>query len=202
MMLSLVVVPVQAQQTATAETADRLGTLLRTSTLEFLNDRPFEIHLDFQLYDLAGNPTEKGTLVQRWGDLADTGVTVQAPSFRGSMSDRTVSSDLREKFLLNQIRMAIVRPFGYGNHSKGYSLLSEHGPEDATGLDCFALSSASAPLSNHAGYCADANSNIAEMYGDDTYSGNIIFIFFFIMTVKIFLNLSEKSNNDNNNLKS
>ena len=87
--------------------------ILSASTLELSDSQPFVLRVEYQLYDLEGNPGAKGQAQEFWTRNEGELVGVQSSSLEiggGPLVDAYEAAD-RESYLVRQAMNAIVRPF-------------------------------------------------------------------------------------------
>jgi protein TonB len=144
--------------------------VLRTSTLEWLDSQPFQLRVDYQLYDLNGNPSQKGTAGETWGEGIGRQVTVQSPTLKIERPEdlsalRTLT---RERYLVLQALHALVRPFPAPIARKDFAIDAYRREVAGSDTSCFSIvrpgtaRDAAAP-----GYCTDTNNHIIAMTGND-----------------------------------
>jgi len=87
--------------------------ILKASTLETADEVPFVLRVEYQLYDLEGNPGIKGKAEAAWTKNDGEIVSIESPSLEvggGPLVDAYEAAD-RESYLVRQAMHAIVRPF-------------------------------------------------------------------------------------------
>jgi TonB family protein len=87
--------------------------ILSASTLESSDSQPFVLRVEYQLFDLEGNPGVKGKAEEFWTKNDGELVSVESSSLEiggGPLVDAYEAAD-RETYLVRQAMNAIVRPF-------------------------------------------------------------------------------------------
>jgi TonB family protein len=100
------------QAESSSSTAESLN-ILKASTLETTDEAPFVLRVEYQLYDLEGNPGIKGKAEAAWTKNDGEMVSIESPSLEvggGPLVDAYEAAD-RESYLVRQAMHAIVRPF-------------------------------------------------------------------------------------------
>jgi len=160
--------PLLAQTTADDDSWQRYSFILRTSTLEWSLSDPFQLKVDFQLYSLDGNPTEKGTAEELW---SQDGVKIRINSPSLIEGDPSVEEDhykthTRESYLVTQALRAITRPFASTTKRPDFAMGEFHQTVGASELSCFSLiQPGKSRTSTSSGYCTDADNHIVAMVG-------------------------------------
>ena len=101
-----------SQAESSSSLAESLN-ILKASTLETADEAPFELRVEYQLYDLEGTPGIKGKAEAAWTKNDGEMVSIESPSLKvggGPLVDAYEAAD-RESYLVRQAMHAIVRPF-------------------------------------------------------------------------------------------
>ena len=142
--------------------------ILRASTLEWLSSQPFLLKVDFQLYDLDGNPVEKGTAEESWSETDGKRIHIQSPSL---VEGDTPAADeftmhTRESYLIHQGINALVRPFPSVVARKDFAIDEFRQALGDAQVSCFSLVSAGKTRTSMTpAYCTDADNRIVSMAG-------------------------------------
>jgi TonB family protein len=146
--------------------------LLRASTAEWLVSEPFLVKVEYQLYDLAGNPGVKGTAEEQWGATENPHVFISSPSLTvdGLESpDKFILDHTREHYLMLQALHGIVRPFPTVMQKKDF-VMDEFQQNFGEGpIDCFALVPPSARNASTPSYCTDVDGRLPILAGDGPF---------------------------------
>lgn len=159
-----------------------LRQLFAANTLDQEGKPPFHVKLEFQLYDLEGKPSEKGTVEEWWASPKLQRIVITAPSFTGVLTDdATALSDqqLREQELIKELLAAELHPMPLYQSFAG---LTAHDtkPKDAKApLRCISVGSTDpkASPSDLSTYCADPPTNALRLRTDacgDAVSRNTV----------------------------
>jgi TonB family protein len=126
------------------------------------------LKVDYQLYDLDGHPTVKGTAEESWTEADGKQIRIKSPSL---VIDDAPPSDryavfTRESYLVHQALNALARPFPNPTEHKNFA--TEEFRETVAGseLNCFSMvqpGKSRAPDSP--AYCTDADNHIVAMTG-------------------------------------
>jgi len=140
--LALFCVPTSVAQTAPSTQAgpsqadssflQRSLNILSASTLESSDSKPFVLRVEYQLFDLEGNPGAKGKAEESWTKNDGELVSVESSSLEiggGPLVDAYEAAD-RESYLVRQAMNAIVRPFPTDG-TADLKRLSQVGPDVA-----------------------------------------------------------------------
>jgi TonB family protein len=162
--------PPSPGEPATAEDASwqRYLHILRTSTLEWTPSEPFLLKVEYQLYDLDGRPSVKGTAEESWTEANGKQIRIQSPSL---VIGDTAPADphavfTRESYLVHQAMNALSRPFPSATARNDFAMdefrLTISGSEQG----CFSLvqpGKTRAP--NAPAYCTDEDNHIVATTG-------------------------------------
>jgi TonB family protein len=155
-------------QTTTPDDVDwqRYLHVLRTSTLEWLPSQPFLLKADYQLYDLDGNPTVKGTVEESWPTTKSTPIRIYSPSLTVDDQSEQIKTHTRENFLVRQALSSIVRPFPSVTQRKDFNL-EEVGQKIGTvQIDCFSLvPPGTTRTPSSVVYCTNPDNQIVDITG-------------------------------------
>jgi TonB family protein len=91
----------------------RVLDVLNASTLESSGGKPFALRVEYQLFDLEGNPDVKGKAEEFWTKSDEELVSIESSTEAiggGPLIDAYNAAD-RESYLVRQAMNAIVRPF-------------------------------------------------------------------------------------------
>ena len=142
--------------------------ILRTSTLEWAPTEPFLLKVDYQLYDLDGRPTIKGTAEETWTEADGKQMRIQSPSLVvGDVPPANeYSINTRENYLVHQAINALSRPFSSPTERKYFATDEFKHTTASSELDCFSLvAPGTARTPNTPGYCTDPDNHIVSMVG-------------------------------------
>lgn len=110
------------------------------NTLDSAGKAPFHIKIAFQLYDLAGNSSDKGFIEEWWASPGISRVTVSAASLKTSepvpLNDE-LAMDPREKFLVLKLLQATLHPIPAPGPSSIMSAKEAPQKFDIATLTCF-----------------------------------------------------------------
>lgn len=152
------------QQPADDEAWKHYVFMLRSSTLEWQTSDPFLLKIDFQLYDLEGNPAEKGTAQESWSENRRRFEIHSRSLVEGNEEPLDdLKTHNRETYLVRQALLAISRPFpSVAKHSNFAMQQLPEASDPST--QCFSLGQD--PLTLEAPtYCTNADNRLAEMRG-------------------------------------
>lgn len=107
------VLPVAAVGTrAQATGGDEWGKLVAANNLDVKGNTPFHLEITFQLYDLDGKATTKGTVEDWWAAPGSERVIVHMAGLNedGSLSAGASHELVRDRFLVNELLNLAVHP--------------------------------------------------------------------------------------------
>jgi TonB family protein len=140
--------------------------IIRTSTLEWTSE-PFLLKVDYQLYDLDGRPSIKGTAEESWTE-AEGKISIQSPTLvigdEPSADKYAVFS--RESYLVHQAINALSRPFPSVAQHDDFGMDEFRQTPAGSELGCFSLvqpGKTRAP--SLPAYCTDPDNHIVAMTG-------------------------------------
>jgi TonB family protein len=142
--------------------------VLRASTAEWLASEPFLVKVEYQLYDLAGNPGVKGTAEEQWGEIENPHVSIESPSlkFDGLESpEKLILENTRENYLVHQALQGIVRPFSAAAHKEDFAMDEFQQNFGEGPIDCFALAQPGTRNAATPSYCTDMDGRLAILAG-------------------------------------
>jgi TonB family protein len=146
--------------------------VLRASTAEWLESEPFLVKVEYQLYDLAGNPGVKGTAEEQWGDIENPHVSIESSSlkFDGLESpEKSIIENTRENYLVHQALHGIVRPFSAPMPKKDF-VMDEFQQNFGEGpIDCFALARPGTRNAATPSYCTDVDGRLTILAGNGPF---------------------------------
>lgn len=159
-------------QTAAAPSDDaswqRYLHIIRASTLEWLPSEPFLLKVEYQLYDLDGKPSVKGTAEESWTETNGRQIRIQSPTL--VIGDEPpvdkYAAYTRESYLVHQALRALARPFPSVIERKDFTMDEFHQSLTNSELNCFSLVQ---PGTNRnpssVAYCTDPDNRIVAMTG-------------------------------------
>jgi hypothetical protein len=121
-----------------------LRQLFAANTLDQEGKPPFHVKLEFQLYDLEGKPSEKGTVEEWWASPKLQRIVITAPSLTGVLTDdATALSDqqLREQELIKELLAAELHPIPNYQNFAGFRVGESQQTLDKVSFRCIAVSS-------------------------------------------------------------
>jgi TonB family protein len=141
---------------------------LRTSTLEWLPSEPFQLRVEYQLYDLDGRPTVKGTAQETWTETDGKQVRIQSPTL--VIGDNPPADEdavfTRESYLVHQAMDALSRPFPSSTQHNDFGMAEFRQTLAGSELSCFSLVQAGKTRApNTPAYCTDPDNHIVAMTG-------------------------------------
>jgi TonB family protein len=141
-------VPV-ASVLAQAPDADPWSPLYAANNLDIKGNTPFHLKMTFQLYDLAGNPGETGTVEEWWASPRSKRVIVSAPSLKENgapVSDNSPSA-VREGYLVRRLIDVSVHPVPTHKPGPGEKLEEQTQKFGKVSLNCVKLKPDNTPAS-------------------------------------------------------
>jgi len=140
--------------------------IVHNSTLEWLSSQPFLLKVEFQLYDLDGNPAEKGTAEESWTRTDGKVIRIQSPSLvEGEGPEDEAKTYTRESYLVHQALRAISRPFPDPIEKKDFAIDEFQQTVREDRLNCFALEPAGTWKGATPTYCTDVDNRLIAMTG-------------------------------------
>ena len=111
-MLSVFAAGAWAQGDAQAAGVDEWGKLIAANNLYVNGNSPFHLEITFQLYDLDGNATTKGTVEDWWAAPGSERVIVHLAGVNedGSLAVGASHELVRDRFLVNELLNLAVHP--------------------------------------------------------------------------------------------
>jgi TonB family protein len=162
--------PSQSESASSDDAAwQRYLHILRTSTLEWSSpSEPFLLKVEYQLYDLDGKPTVKGTAEESWTETDGRQIRIQSPTLvigDEPPADR-YAIYTRESYLVHQALRALARPFPSVTERKDFAMDEFHQTLSNSELSCFSLiQPGTTRNSNSVAYCTDADNRIVAVTG-------------------------------------
>jgi TonB family protein len=161
--------------------AERLQKIIEDNTLEREGKKPFHLKIAFQLYDLDGKPSEKGTVEEWWVSKTERRVDINAPSvkeFSASTGDAP-ESYFRELSLIEELLRAEATPLPNYTDLKTFNVSEVKRTEDRVPLRCILVDSqkANSISVQMPHYCFDSSNDALRLRIDafgDTVSRNLI----------------------------
>jgi TonB family protein len=156
--------PSRAQDVPADEAWQHYKQALSQSSLQWLESLPYEIHLDYELYDLSGKAASTGTATEVWGDVPSPKLTIQSATLTYSEAQGDMPSQpIRERYLVLQVLKSIERPFPKAlTESQVQEVpVAMEGTTDT----CKRFDSKLEPPSSTI-YCFDADGRLREIYGE------------------------------------
>jgi TonB family protein len=142
--------------------------IIRTSTLERSASEPFQLKVEYQLYDLNGRPAVKGTAEESWTEAEGKQVRIQSPSLvigDAPPADR-YAVFTRESYLVHQALNALTSPFPSPTERKDFAMDEFHQTLAGSDLSCFSLvQPGKTRTPDSPAYCTDADNQIVAMMG-------------------------------------
>jgi len=141
--------------------------ILQRSTLEWLSTQPFLLKLDYQLYDLDGNPLAKGTAEESWTRSNGKQIRIQSPNLSEdtSVADNGHKNHIRESYLVHQAINSLARPFSIPPKQSDFAIDKFRKTVTGTERDCFVLTLPGQHTETSEAYCIDVDNNIVAMTG-------------------------------------
>jgi TonB family protein len=129
---------------------------------------PFLLKVDYQLYDLDGRPSVKGTAEESWTETDGKQFRIQSPSL--AIGDTPPASEYlintRESYLVHQAINALSRPFPSPTERKDFATDEFKQTIAGSELGCFSLVRPGATrVPNASAYCTNADNQIVAMTG-------------------------------------
>jgi len=136
--------------------------------LEWSASEPFQLKVEYQLYDLDGRPTVKGTAEEDWTEADGKQIRIQSSSL--VIGDAPPADKYavfrRESYLVHQALNALTRPFPAPTERKDFAMDEFHQTLEHSELNCFSLvkPGTSRALESPA-YCTNTDNQIVAMMG-------------------------------------
>ena len=143
--------------------------ILRASTLEWsAPSEPFLLKVEYQLYDLEGKPSVKGTVEESWTETNGRQIRSQSPTL--VIGDEPTADKyavyMRESYLVHQALHALARPFPSVIERKDFAMDEFRQTLSNSESSCFSLIRPGTNRnSNSPAYCTDADNRIVVMTG-------------------------------------
>jgi TonB family protein len=134
--------------------------------LEWSASEPFQLKVDYQLYDLDGKPSVKGTAEESWTETDGRQIRIQSPtlSIGDAPSTDRYAVFSRESYLVHQAINALARPFPSPIQHNDFGMDEFRQTLVGSELSCFSLvqpGKTRAP--NSPAYCTDPDNHIVAM---------------------------------------
>lgn len=175
--------PSNASAQNTAALAVRLHAAAAASSIDSRDLRPWHLEMEFQLFDVKGKPTEKGTVEEWWASPEVSRVTYTLPSYTGTQLHTRngwfqTKSKQHEPVILSDLLEQVVNPMPDADEidrARPDLRKQKFGNLD---LDCIMLDQAldklpHPPLGLFPTFCLDPNKNSLKL---TTELGSLAFI--------------------------
>lgn len=142
--------------------------VLRSSTLEWLPSEQFFLKADYQLYDLEGHPSVRGTVEENWPFGKTRQIQIHSPSLSvEGLQDDEVKAQSRENYLVRQALLLIVRPFPAVTQRSHFHLEAAQNIAKVP-FECFSIvPPGTTKVAQALGYCTNANNQIVAITGPE-----------------------------------
>jgi len=143
--------------------------LLQVADLETKPSEPFLLKLDYQLYDLDGNPTSKGTVEKVWGQTANPHTVIHSTTLQmddAESGDKLLLHHNRESYLVHQILNAFVRPMPYSARRLDFILSRKRQTVNGVDLACLSIGRAGQEQPRTQFFCTDGDSQLQAVVGE------------------------------------
>jgi len=141
----------------------RYTRVVRGSTLEYSDDEPFFLKLEYRLYDVDGKPVQRGTVEESWGD-GNHAIHIQSASLdvkEPSEADDDIKTHTRENFLVHQVLRAVARPIPELMERANFVISNFQETPDSPSKNCFALVPPGTKTIYTPAYCTDQDNRLA-----------------------------------------
>jgi TonB family protein len=167
---SISICSVQCQQTVFPDPSGQAYQhLLQIADLESKATEPFLIKLDYQLYDLDGNPAAKGTVEKAWGQTDSPHTVIKSSTLEMDESvpeDKLIPLHNRESYLVHQALSAVIHPLPYSNRRFDFILRRSQQAIENVAMNCLSVEHASKEPPGVALYCSDDNGHLQTITGE------------------------------------
>jgi TonB family protein len=147
----------------------RYQSLLQVADLETKPSEPFLIKLDYQLYDLDGNATSKGTVEKVWGQTANAHTTIRSSTLQMDDSespDKVLLHHTRENYLVHEVLNAFVRPMPFSKRRLDFILGRKRQTVQGVDLACLSIGRAGQEQPRTQLFCTDVDMQLQAITGE------------------------------------
>ena len=156
-----------AQSTSDDAAWQRYLHVLRASSLEWSTSQPFFIKAEYQLYDLDGNPSVKGTAEASWPATLLDPIRIHSSDLTVDEHSDYTRTYTREKYLVDQALESAMRPFRSATERKDFHLEPVGEEIGTVQIDCFSiLPPGTQRTPSTTVYCTNSNNQIVDITGD------------------------------------
>jgi TonB family protein len=146
--------------------------LLQSTDLELKPSEPFLLKLDYQLYDLEGNPTVKGTVEKAWGQTANPHTTIRSSTLQmddGEPADKRLLHHDRESYLVHQLVNSIVKPLPFSTRRLDFILKRSRRAVNGIDLSCLSIGRAGQEDPRTYVFCTDVDGLLQTIEGEGPF---------------------------------
>jgi TonB family protein len=146
--------------------------LLQSTDLELKPSEPFVLKLDYQLYDLEGNPTVKGTVEKVWGQTANPHTIIRSKTLQmddTESADKLLLHHNRESYLVHQLVNSIVHPLPYSTRRLDFILKRSQRAVNGIQLSCLGIGRAGQEQPRTQVFCTDVDGQLQSILGDGPF---------------------------------
>lgn len=147
----------------------RYQSLLQGADLETKPSEPFLLKLDYQLYDVEGNPTSKGSVEKVWGQTATPHTVIQSTTLQmddAESPDKLLLHHNRENYLVHQVLNAFVRPMPFSTRRLDFILSRKRQTVNGVDLACLSIGRAGQEQPRTQLFCTDGDTQLQDISGD------------------------------------
>ncbi len=146
--------------------------LLQSSDLEMKPNEPFVLKFEYQLYDLEGNPTVKGTVEKVWGQTANPHTIIRSTTLQmddAESADKLMLHHNRESYLVHQLVSSIVRPLPFSTRRLDFILKRSRRPVNGIDLSCLGIGRAGQEQPRTQVFCTNVDGELQSIEGDGPF---------------------------------
>jgi TonB family protein len=147
----------------------RYQSLVKIADLQTKPSEPFLLKVEYQLYDLDGNPTVKGTAEEVWGQTSNPHLTIQSPTLQmddAESADKLLLHHTRESYLVHQMLAGIVHPLPFSANRLDFILKRSQQTVAGVALSCLSVGRAGVELARTQVFCTDADNQLLSVAGE------------------------------------
>lgn len=163
----------------TPDAREQLLSLAKANSLDIEGIKPWHLRMTFQLYDLAGKPSDTGTIEEWWVSPKERRLEIKSSSYNLTIpwkSDSSAPARNRESYLVNQLLDQIVHPIPDYKDFSGLSVKEQSRKFGKTELSCISVGrsdikySASSPAPQ---FCFDPGTTLLRAHLDIAWFGAV-----------------------------
>jgi TonB family protein len=150
----------------------RYQNLLKIADLQTNPAEPFLLKVDYELYDLDGNPTVKGTAERSWGQTDNPHTVIHSSTLQmddAESADKLLLHHNRESYLVHQMLGALVHPLPLSARRLDFILKRSQQTVAGVALSCLSVGRAGVELARTQVFCTDGDTELLSVSGEGPF---------------------------------